>query len=305
MTTDLTVDADLAFSVDLPGSRTVRGSLTGSGKQLVLRVSDPFVFAGRSDAGAIRGLADGLARQGVRITVVAPAGPLVTLGTARTSWLQRRVTGSRHIRVERGAGLWSLARGRAQAPSGGALPTSDLAPPSTLWPIAPTFRRPPPQPVTTTHDPSGGGNPRLIMAPSEHPRPDDRRAVFPLRDDVTTIGSGPGCDIRLAGLAALHAEVRHDEHDEFVLVRVGPPDGTRVNGAPVDRAVLRTASRLDVGQWTLSFFREEHADHGRPYGGRAGGEIGHQRPQPARPGPSRSDWSRNDARPDQHPEENQ
>ena len=275
---DLTVDADLAFSVDLPGSRTVRGSLTGSGKELVLRVSDPFVFAGRSDAGAIRGLADGLARQGVRVTVVAPTGPLVTLGAARTSWLQRRVTGSRHIRVERGAGLWSLARGRVQAPSGGALPTSDLTPPSTLWPIAPTFRRPLPRPVTTTHDPRGGGNPRLIMAPSEHPTAEDRRPVFALRDDVTTIGAGAECDIRLPGLEPRHAEVRHDEHDEFVLVRLGRAGGTRVNGAPVDRALLRTASRLDLGDWTLSFFRDEHADHGRPYGGRAGGEIGHQRP---------------------------
>ena len=106
MSADLTVDADLEFTLDLPGARTVRGSLTGSGKHLQLRVSDPLLFAGRSDASAVRGIADGLARQGVSLTVVAPAGPLVTLGVPRTSWLQRRVTGSRHIRVERGAGLW-------------------------------------------------------------------------------------------------------------------------------------------------------------------------------------------------------
>ena len=36
----------------------------------------------------------------------------------------------------------------------------------------------------------------------------------------------------------------------------------------------------------MSFYREEYADHGRPYGGRAGGEIGHQRPQPARRRPA-------------------
>ena len=47
MSTDLTVDADLEFTLDLPGARTVRGSLTGSGKHLQLRVSDPFLFAGR------------------------------------------------------------------------------------------------------------------------------------------------------------------------------------------------------------------------------------------------------------------
>jgi len=62
MATDLTLDADLEFTLDLPGSRTVRGNLTGSGRQLQLRVSDPFLFAGRSDASAVRGIADGLAR---------------------------------------------------------------------------------------------------------------------------------------------------------------------------------------------------------------------------------------------------
>ena len=282
MSTDLTVDADLEFTLDLPGARTVRGSLTGSGKHLQLRVSDPFLFAGRSDASAVRGIADGLARQGVSLTVVAPAGPLVTLGVPRTSWLQRRVTGSRHIRVERGAGLLSLVRGRAQAPAGGALPPAELAPPTTLFPIVPTFRRRARPPVTTTHDPLGGGNPRLIMAPTAHPRPGDRREVFRLRGDVTTIGSDAACDIRLAGLEPFEAEVRHDAADEFVVVRLGRLGTTRVNGAPVDTALLRTASRLDIGDWTMSFYRDEYADHGRPYGGRVGGEIGHQRRQPAR-----------------------
>src|SRR6188472_4072495 len=141
MSTDLTLDADLEFTLDLPGSRTVRGTLTGSGGHLQLRVSDPFLFAGRSDASAVRGIAGGLARLGVSLTVVAPAGPLVNLGVSRTSWLQRRVTGSRHIRVERGAVLWSLVRGRAQAPSGGALPPAELVPPATLFPLAPTLRR--------------------------------------------------------------------------------------------------------------------------------------------------------------------
>jgi hypothetical protein len=65
-----------------------------------------------------------------------------------------------------------------------------------------------------------------------------------------------------------------------------------VNGAPVDSSVLRTASRVDLGDRTMSFYREEHADHGRPYGGRAGGEIGHQRPQPTRPtAQTRDEWN--------------
>ena len=292
MPTDLTVEADLKFTLDLPGLRTVRGSLTGSGKHLQLRVSDPFLFAGRSDASTVRGIADGFARHGVCLTVVAPAGPLVTLGVPRTSWLQRRVTGSRHIRVERGAGLWSLVRGRAQAPARGALPPAELAPPATLFPLAPTFRRSARPPVTTTHDPRGGGNPRLVMAPAAHPLPGDRQEAFRLRD-VTTIGSDAACDIRLAGLNPFEAEVRHDSSDEFVVVRLGVRGTTRVNGAPVDTALLRTGSRLTIGDWTMLFGREEYADHGRPYGGRLGGEIGHQRRQPAR------------HLRDPHPEENQ
>ena len=283
MALDVTVDADLELTLELPGARPVTGSLTGSGTALELRVSDPFLFAGRSDAGAIRGVADGLARRGLTLTVVAPTGPLVTLGAPRTSWLQRRVTGSRHIRVERGAGLWSLVRGRVQAPAGGALPARDLAPPATVFPLAPTFLRRP-RTVTTTHDPSGGGNPRLIMAPRDDPWPGDRQEVFRLRSETTTIGSDPGCDIVLAGLAPRHARVLHDEDDELVLVRAeGRPEVTRVNGAPADRALLRTASRVELGRWTMTYFREEFADHGRPYGGRVGGEIGHQKPQPERP----------------------
>jgi pSer/pThr/pTyr-binding forkhead associated (FHA) protein len=106
--------------------------------------------------------------------------------------------------------------------------------------------------------------------------------VFRLRRGVTTIGSDPGSDIRLPGLAARHAEIRHDDRDEFVLVRLSRPGATRVNGAPVDEALLRTGTGVQVGDWALSFFREEYADHGRPYGGRIGGELGHQRTQPPR-----------------------
>jgi hypothetical protein len=294
----LAVDADLEFSVDLPGSRSMTGRLTGSGSDLELRVSDPSLFAGRSDASAVRGFADGLARQGLRLTVVAPAGPLVTLGVPRTSWWQRRLTGSRHVRLSRGAGLWSLLRSRLSAPSGGALPTSALVPPSTLFPLVPTLRRRPRRPVTTTHDPDGGGNPRLIMAPGAHPLPDDEQRTFRLRNHVTTIGSGVACDIRLPGLEDVHAEIRHDEADEFVLVRRSPPGGVRVNGAPVDTALLRTSSRISLGGWTVSFYREEFADHGRPFGGRVGGEIGRQRPQPPRPqaGPAASDWTAQEER---------
>lgn len=278
---ELTLDADLMFSVDVPGARVVTGHLTGSGTALQLKVDDSFVLAGRRDSEAIRSLAEGLAHRGLSVTVIDASGPLVTLGAPSTSWLQRRVTRSRHIRIERGAGLWSLVRGRAQTGDVGALPARKLAPPVTMWPLAPTFLRRP-RTVTTTHDPDHGGNPRLIMASHPYPRPEDKRAVFRLTGEVTTIGSAPDSDIRLPGLAAKHAEVRHDEWDEYVLVRLDSPATTRVNGAPVDQALLRTGTGIELGDWTMSFYREEYADHGRPYGGRLGGEIGHQRAQPPR-----------------------
>ena len=67
-----------------------------------------------------------------------------------------------------------------------------------------------------------------------------------------------------------------------MLTRIGSTAETRVHGAPVHSAILRTGCGIDLGEWHLSFFREEYADHGRPYGGRIGGEFGHQRPQPSR-----------------------
>lgn len=282
----LSVAADLDLSLELPGDRTVTGRLTGSGSSLQLEVSDPFVFAGRQDSRSVRGVANALFDQGLSVTVLTPRGPLVTLGAPRTPWWQRRVTGSRHIRIERGAGLWSLARGRARS-TGGALPSSSLMPPSTVWPPAPTLLRRRRE-VSTTHARNGGGNPRLIMAPRKDPFPGDVQPVFPLLREVTTIGSAEGCDVRLPGLAPRHARIWRDERDEFVLVRLTTAGGTTVNGAPVDSAILRTASRVEMGReetgwWTMSFYREEYADHGRPHGGRQGGEIGRQRPQAPRP----------------------
>ncbi len=275
----VSVSADLRLEVDVPGAPAVSAHLTGTGGALTLHVDEPFVFAGRRDAPAIRGLAAGLAQRGLIVTVVGPSGPLVTLGACRASWWQRRLTRSRHIKVEKGAGLWSLARGRAQSRNVAALPAADLAPPPTMWPPAPTLLRRP-RSVTTTHDPDRGGNPRLVMAPSAHPGPDERPPVFRLRRDVTTIGSAPDSDIRLAGVAERHAEIHHDDEDEFVILAV---EGTPlVHGAPVQRALLRNGTRVEVGDATLVFAREEYADHGRPYGGRVGGELGRQRTQPPR-----------------------
>ena len=282
MVTLLDVAADLEFSVDVPGRDPVEGTLRGRRGHLELRVNDPGAFAGRADSAAVRGFAAALAARGLVVRVVSGDATLVTLGATRTRWLQRRLTGSRHIRVGGALGAWTGARARVRASHAAVLPDRTLAPPATLTPLAPTFMRRLRPPVTTTHDPRGGGNPRLILAPRPDPWPGDRQPAYPLRDGVTTIGSGPGCDIRLNGLEPVHAEVRHDADDEYVLVDLSRAGGSRVNGERVRQRILRTASRVEVGDWTLSFYREEYADHGRPFGGRIGGELGRQRPQPPR-----------------------
>ncbi len=281
--TRTSVTADLTIEVTLPGPdpAAVRGHLRGSGSSLELYVSDPTVFAGRSDAPLLRGLAASLAARRLTVRVVSDTGPLVTLGVPRSSWLQRRLTGSRHMRVDSLRGVLPVARGRSRG-NASPLPSTALTPPSTLLPLAPTFLRRPRR-TTTTHDPDGGGDPRLIGAPGPAPWPGDTQPVFHLAREVTTIGSDPVCDIVLRGLDGLQAVVRRDADDELVFVHLGRTVASRVNGERVRERLLRTGTRLEMGEWTLSYYREEYADHGRPYGGRIGGELGHQRAQPPRP----------------------
>jgi pSer/pThr/pTyr-binding forkhead associated (FHA) protein len=108
---------------------------------------------------------------------------------------------------------------------------------------------------------------------------------FSLRQTATTrIGSRADADLQLDGLAEDHAEIRYERGDEYVLVDLGAPAGSRVNGQPIERAELHTGDRIEMGGWTLSYFREEYADHGRPFGGRSGGESLHEPPHDYMPG---------------------
>ena len=278
------VDADLSFELDREGLEPVRGRLTGSHNRLVLEVDDPGAFAGPQDAPVVRSVAAVLASRGMTVEVRHDGLHLITLGRVKVSWWQRRATGSRHIRLGSLRGAWTAARSRARGTEP-LLPPASLLPPLTLWPIAPTFARRDRRPKTTTH--GGGGGPRLVLE-KEHLWAGERMPVYWLADDrESTIGSGPGCDVRLPGLADLHAVVRHDEEDDEYVVE-GRDGATRVHGAAVaGRAVLRTGARVEVGEHVLAFFREEFADHGRPHGGRLGGEAGTQLPQEPRPGKAR------------------
>jgi hypothetical protein len=283
MTARVELRADLCFSGDVPGFGRVTGELTGSGRDLELRVSDPVFFAGRQDAGRVRGLASALAGLGIRLSVTTGGHTLLELGATRTGWLHRRLTGSPYLRVAGLRGALAGLRGRGSSVAA-VLPGRELLPPTTPFPLAPTFRRPSRTPVTTTHDPRRGGSPRLVLAVAQDGRPGAGRVLFPLRAERTTIGSDASCDLRLSGLPPVQALVVHDEDDEFVLVDQACEGTTRVDGLPVERKVLRTGNRVELGSWTLVYWRAEYADHGRPFGGRIGGELGHQRPQPGRHG---------------------
>ncbi|GAA5202482.1 FHA domain-containing protein [Microbacterium jejuense] len=134
---------------------------------------------------------------------------------------------------------------------------------------------------TTTHGEWGTGHPRLIVSGGDH-------FEFPLNADRVTIGSGADADLRVDGTETRHAEIRHDDGDEYLLLTYAK---TETNARPEPRdsldgaeaIVLRSGAQFRMGQWRFTFARDEYADHGRPYGGRQGGEMSDQPVQPARP----------------------
>lgn len=135
---------------------------------------------------------------------------------------------------------------------------------------------------TTTHAERGAGNPHLTVTR------DGLRSVHPLTAEETRIGSAAGNELRLEDTDPVHATIRHDENDEYLLTLHGVgemnahPEAAATGGG--DRSeLLRTGARFTAGPWTLVYGREEFADHGRPFGGREGGEFDDQPPQPQRP----------------------
>ncbi len=273
----LVLSADLSLDLEVAGKPAVHALLRGEANRLLLEVDDPSVFAGSGDASALRGLAESLAVKGVVVQVMSGGRHLVSLGDVTAPWWQRRATGSRRIRLGSFRGALTAARSRTRRTES-VLPDAALIPPTTLWPLTPTLRRPVRRPVTTTHDPARGGSPRLILT-RENVWADQALPSYALRER-TTIGSSPDSDICLSGLAPQHAVIEHDGRDEFVVTAIG--GATRVHGKLIEQQILRTGSRLDVGRHRLVFRREEYADHGRPHGGRIGGEAGRQLPQPPR-----------------------
>ncbi|GAA4486762.1 FHA domain-containing protein [Microbacterium panaciterrae] len=135
---------------------------------------------------------------------------------------------------------------------------------------------------TTTHAEWGAGHPRLLISS------DETRLVHDITADETRIGSAPDCEVSLPGLAPVHAIIRHDGHDDYDLELIGAGETSANIGKAAEEEgrtaeTLHTGARFTADGWRFVFVRDEYADHGRPYGGRLGGEGAHQRRQPPRP----------------------
>lgn len=108
--------------------------------------------------------------------------------------------------------------------------------------------------------------------------------MFPITTDQVRIGSAPDNELTLVGAEPVHAVIAHDDRDEYVLTLTGPGEmNARAEDAENRTEVLRTGARFTIADWTLVFSRAEFADHGRPYGGREGGEFSDEQAQPSRP----------------------
>ncbi|MBZ2194757.1 FHA domain-containing protein [Occultella gossypii] len=133
----------------------------------------------------------------------------------------------------------------------------------------------------TTHAAPGSGHPELVMSRTDGGGTVAERLSFPLDKEEVTVGSGADQDVRLDGLEPHRLTIYHDERDEYRVRPYGPIEGGSV-AEEADR-VLRTGTRVGAGPWELTFQRAEYADHGRPFGGRQGGELSDNLTQPPRP----------------------
>lgn len=145
---------------------------------------------------------------------------------------------------------------------------------------------------TTTHAQWGAGNPRLLITNTET----DERSTYDITTDTTTIGSAADNSVTLAGTDPLHATVDHDERDEYLVTLHGAGELSANPASQGDgsenRQTLRSGAHFTAGPWRFVYMRDEFADHGRPYGGREGGELDDQPGQPARP-----DYAHGESRP--------
>ncbi len=275
------------FGDSFGAADAMEGTVTADGTEITVFTSNPEMFVqGRSlNLEPLRTIAAELASRGLTVAITGPIGVIARLGDVQASVTQRLVTRSPHIVLGSRNALAPLVQARMRGQA--RMPVTIPLPPSTVFPIAPTFDRRSRRKVTTTHYTRGSGRPRLIFVVGSKNWNGQMPREFNLLPGTTTIGSSPDADLQLPGLQPMHAEIRHDDNDEYRLFAIGevagssrPEDDGRRDG---NGQILRTGSRLEMGPWRMGYFREEFADHGRPFGGRVGGEFAYQKPQPPRP----------------------
>lgn len=267
--------ADLHFEVDTPSGRPVAGTVRSDGGTVFVACDDLAAFAAGRNGGDLRVIAARLAAEGVTVQLVGDDGPVMQMGVVPHRFWHRLATGSRHVHIDSWRAGAKL-RAKVAASSGDTLAMPPSFPVPLLPPLPGRRRR-----VTTTHDPHGGGHPRLYLTDSRVPQMARKIQVFNLAPGRTSIGSGEDVDLQLTGTDALQAYVERTPDDEYVLRTQGREVRSYVNGQELPEQRLRTGSRIEMGPWRLTYVRDEYADHGRPFGGRIGGELGHQRPQGA------------------------
>ncbi|MCP2031212.1 hypothetical protein L1277_001303 [Okibacterium sp. HSC-33S16] len=279
------LNIDMVFSLDEPESDDspprMQGTMRANGTDVDVYTSNPEVlFAGRRPTfRTLRGVADELAQRGLTVALSGPNGMIARIGAVTSPVAQRVITRSPHIELGAPAALAPLLTAKRR--SAGAVAALE-PPPPTLFPFAPTFDRRVRRRVTTTHYTPSAGRPRLIFTVGSENWRGQRPREFDLLPTVTRIGSGESADLRLDGLLDAHAEIVHDKNDEYVFYPSVRAGASTSSGRRTDGQILRTGARVELGPWRMAFFREEFADHGRPFGGRVGGELSVQKPQPPR-----------------------
>lgn len=275
------LDISMTFSRSEPLSEEhapapVQGSIKASGRHITVTIDseEPIFDASKSMLASVRTFAEGLANRGVSMTVVSAHGEMVSIGDVSAPVSQRPLTRSKWIRIESLRALSRMTKRRSKNDQS----SSSLLPPPTLWPLVPTVNRQIETRVTTTHHTRGSGRPRLRLVKHHEEFGPGPLLEFDITEDRTVIGSSESCDLQLSGIAPEHAEIVHDGFDEYVLSSRGAIEGS-VNPESNKEVTLRTGSRVHIGPWRIVFFREEYADHGRPFGGRQGGEFSYQQPQ--------------------------
>jgi len=283
MASPVRLDIDLQFSLSSADSHpAVVGSVTAEGTKITVTLRDGALTLPESRAGLAlaRTVGAELARLGLTVALATRHGVVGTAGAVRAPWIQRLFTRSPNLKL---GSLYALLALRRDGRAPDAQPLA--VPPATLVPIAPTVQRGVRRQVTTTHYLRGSGRPRLIFAVSSQRWDGRAPREFDLLPDVTVIGSSESADLVLPGLDAVHAHIVHDERDEYLLYVTGNEPQTQpvlFEARPRTGRILRTGALVSLGSWRLAFFREEFADHGRPFGGRVGGELAVQRQQPER-----------------------